>query len=88
MQQYNNCAEKAAKSWISGQYVDSALYPGLGKLPEPLQLRIFCERKEVELLIQEGHDQRNFDRRSCFLMSSFFGSITTCLFIMYFKLTF
>lgn len=59
---YDQRAEKAADEWRSGHYADSAFYPGLGKLPGPLQLLILREREEAELLIEEGQDPREFDK--------------------------
>lgn len=59
---------------MSGQYADSALYPGLRKLPGPVQLLILCEREEEMLLIQEKHDPHDFDKEAicdCFFWQQY-----------------
>lgn len=42
---YKKRAKKAASKWMSGRYSDSTLYPGLCKLPGPLQLLTLRERE-------------------------------------------
>lgn len=59
---YDKRSEKAAEEWMSGNYSDSVLYPGLNKLPGPLQLLILREREEGLLLLQEGRDPRDFSK--------------------------
>ena len=58
---YDKRAEKARREWRQGHYADSNLYPGLSKLPGPIQLLILSEREQGELLVQEGVEPREFD---------------------------
>lgn len=69
---YDKRAEKDRRNWKQGHYADSVQYPGLEKLPGPIQLFIFREREEGLVLIQEGADPREFDSEETFCDCLFF----------------
>ncbi len=61
---YDKRAELEERNWRAGKFPEVGLYPGMEKLPTPVQKLILREREEAELRIAEGEDPRELGEGS------------------------
>ena len=61
---YDRRAEAEERSWRAGSLPEVRLYPGIERLPVPIQKLILREREKGELLVAEGEDPREVGKET------------------------